>query len=781
MRHLRPLLVVLLGLASGAHAGEAEQVFEQVRASIVSVDTQDEGNRPEGQGSGVVAGPGKVVTNCHVIEDASRIRVAWRGKTLDATLLRQAAAHDLCLLEVAGLDAPAVALRKRAELRVGEEAYAVGNPLGLELTVSAGLISALPGPDKEALIHTSAPLSPGSSGGGLFDGRGRLIGITTGVFRYAQNFNTAQPADRVEALLASKEPLPAPAAVPAAEPAWQQEVERLHGKGDWSGLQALAERRLAAYPNSAQARVHLGAALNGMGKKDAALRLYQEAIAIDPFHFDAWLNQAATLRSLERYAEAESAVRKALAISHEQSAPAWQVLGEILYFSGKLDDALPAVAKAARMDPGNPATWSWVGHILSKQNRPAEAEKAYRKALRLNPNDVNTRKILAELQLITGKDKEAAESLANIPPEQRENAATQIAIGFSEQKQGRLAEAEQAWRKALELDPKALDAWFNLGWLYNKLSRFEEAEASLAKAVKLNPNAHKTLALLALTQTSQGKFRESEQSWLLASQLNPEEVEYWLGLAQVRSRINNFSGMATALRRVLKLAPDNVDAWANLATARFKLGRDDVAEEAARQALSLDPKHPQALNVMANIHGKRGQHDQALAYLDKAVAAHPGDTNAWNNKGYALLKTGRIDAAIKTFETAVRLQPDFAASWINLGEAKLRKSQNAVAIQTLNQAIKLAPNAWDARLYLAEAYLKTLQPGAAREHLLHAAKLNPKHPLVWQRLGEMHLALGDKPEARLALEKLEQLDSTAAASLKARLAEPAGGAKRKSR
>jgi S1-C subfamily serine protease len=97
--------------------------------------------------------------------------------------------RDLARLSVAGLVAQAVAMRSSATLEQGERVYALGAPRGFELTLSEGLISALREAPDARMVQTSAAISPGSSGGGLFDDRGRLIGITTLLLEKSQNLN----------------------------------------------------------------------------------------------------------------------------------------------------------------------------------------------------------------------------------------------------------------------------------------------------------------------------------------------------------------------------------------------------------------------------------------------------------------------------------------------------------------------------------------------------------------------------------------------------------------
>ena len=173
-----------------AWASTAERVFAAVSPSVVVVEAGQ-------QGSGVVVAARVVATNCHVIGEAGRITVRRGRIGHAASLVRSDRDRDVCLLEVPTLEAPSVAMRLAADLRVGAAVYAVGAPQGLELSLSAGLVSQLRGAEGVPLIQTTAPISPGSSGGGLFDEGGNLVGLTNFQLGRGQNVNFAVPAEWV--------------------------------------------------------------------------------------------------------------------------------------------------------------------------------------------------------------------------------------------------------------------------------------------------------------------------------------------------------------------------------------------------------------------------------------------------------------------------------------------------------------------------------------------------------------------------------------------------------
>ena len=178
----------------------AAVAFENGWRSVVVIETDT------GQGSGVIIRPNLVATNCHVVDDGTAIivykannRHAQKDEVFRAQIHRAHEARDLCLLEVSGLWGIPANLRRTDSLTVGESVYAIGAPQGLDYSLSAGIISQLRKEEGESIprIQTDAAISPGSSGGGLFDAQGNLVGITTSIQKgdQVEGINFAIPAD----------------------------------------------------------------------------------------------------------------------------------------------------------------------------------------------------------------------------------------------------------------------------------------------------------------------------------------------------------------------------------------------------------------------------------------------------------------------------------------------------------------------------------------------------------------------------------------------------------
>jgi len=180
-------------------------LFKLASPSVVVVQVELEAGTS--QGSGVVVAKGEVVTNFHVVKGARGFVILKQGhRTWRAEVSGLDEANDLARLTVLmrhgeTFDLPVAPGRPSRTLKVGERVYAIGAPRGLEQTLTEGLVSGLPSAAGQTLVQTSAAISGGSSGGGLFDHRGSLIGITAMYLRESQNLNFAIPADSVERLM----------------------------------------------------------------------------------------------------------------------------------------------------------------------------------------------------------------------------------------------------------------------------------------------------------------------------------------------------------------------------------------------------------------------------------------------------------------------------------------------------------------------------------------------------------------------------------------------------
>ena len=169
---------------------------------------------PRGTGSGFVWDErGHVVTNYHVVQGASSAQVTLGEDSYDATLVGEAADHDLAVLRIQAPREKLVPLRigTSRDLQVGQKVFAIGNPFGLDYTLTTGIVSALgrriqsvTGRPIDGVVQTDAAINPGNSGGPLLDSAGRLVGVTTAIYSpsgASAGIGFAVPVDRVNRIV----------------------------------------------------------------------------------------------------------------------------------------------------------------------------------------------------------------------------------------------------------------------------------------------------------------------------------------------------------------------------------------------------------------------------------------------------------------------------------------------------------------------------------------------------------------------------------------------------
>jgi hypothetical protein len=345
--------VILLLLAAGAaHAAAPgktpEQIYQQASQSVVVIHALDMDGNPINLGSGVVTGREVVTTNCHVIEDAARIEITYQGNTFSGTPAAVHQERDVCQIRVPQLSAPRAVL-STGRLRVGQRVYAIGAPEGLELTFSEGIVSSLRDFDGSQYIQTSAAISQGSSGGGLFDVEGRLVGITAFFIAEGQNLNFALPAGWIADLERAGRPAGRPAVPDSAEARWLRRVGEARAKKDWPGVLTLAQQWVRAMPRSARAWQELGDAHFAINRPRRALPAYQQSLRYNGESFDVWHSLSVTYLALNQYDRAIEASQEALRIKPGDPRATYN-LGAAYYGQGQRARVLEVHAQLRKLD-----------------------------------------------------------------------------------------------------------------------------------------------------------------------------------------------------------------------------------------------------------------------------------------------------------------------------------------------------------------------------------------------------------------------------------------------
>jgi len=183
-------------------------ISREANGSVVSIIMSDKEGHPIAQGSGfLISKNGRVVTNYHVIKTGSSAMIKLPDGAFFPVdgVIASDKDRDVAIIKAHGNGFRTLTLGDSARLQVGEEVVAIGNPLSLESTVSNGIVSAIRTVEDEGgkFLQITAPISPGSSGGPLFNMAGEVVGITTSYVKSGENLNFAIPINDVKPILSS--------------------------------------------------------------------------------------------------------------------------------------------------------------------------------------------------------------------------------------------------------------------------------------------------------------------------------------------------------------------------------------------------------------------------------------------------------------------------------------------------------------------------------------------------------------------------------------------------
>lgn len=390
------------------------QVFNKVKGSVVVVKTFNSEGENTILGSGVLLPNGKIGTNCHVVKNGVSFQVGGGKKFVSATLWGGDENKDICLLEAKGLKAKPAQLGQATRLKVGDAVYAVGAPEALELSLSNGIISQLRG-GPPPFIQTTAAISHGSSGGGLFDAQGRLVGFTTLYIEGGQSLNFAMPVEWAGDIQAGKK-----LAQGRSEVDWNKQAIALESAKNWAGLLDWCQQWTRAHPEDGTAWFALGEPYGHLKRYSEAIEAYNQALRINPDDSKALVAIGGIYLRLQRYTEAIDALSQAVRIDPED-ANGWGLLAFSYKALDRYADAIEASRRAVRIDPEASPSWFALGGSYFKLQRYTDAIEAFSQTVRIDPDNADAWGLLAISYKISGNltaALEAVQQLRRLDPAQ---------------------------------------------------------------------------------------------------------------------------------------------------------------------------------------------------------------------------------------------------------------------------------------------------------------------------------------------------------------------------
>lgn len=424
MRFLFSFILGLLAMASffvetGRSQDFLPELVKRIKPSAVAIETFDAKDNPISRGSGFFTAADRVITNRHVIEKAARVEVhLLSGKKFPVKgVIAIDGEGDLALLSVDVPKGSAIPLPiVKSVPQEGESIVVIGNPFGLEGSVSNGIVSAV----REIsgygrIIQITAPISPGSSGSPVVNMNGQVIGVATLQAAEGQSLNFAVPAERI-AQLKVGELQTFLSLNSEAQKNKRSAAERLYSQGlaqlsrdDYAKAAPLFEKAAETDPTYAEAWYQTGYCYGALDKHNDALKASRQAAKLRPDWAAAHINVGTSSYALSMYKEAVDSFRQAIRLD-ENNADAQYSLGLALGKLTRTDEEILAYRRTVAIKPDHANAIEKLGLALFRQKRYADAAAAFEQ-LKIYRPDAKTYGNLGESLLEAGKAEESVEPL----------------------------------------------------------------------------------------------------------------------------------------------------------------------------------------------------------------------------------------------------------------------------------------------------------------------------------------------------------------------------------
>jgi len=406
---------ILLVVSSSLCLADADKIYRESGPSVVVVIAIDREGKSMSQGSGfVVREDGAVATNYHVISRATEIKIKIGPKLLDVEgVLYVDLDNDVALLKVEGKGYPTVRLGDANSLLVGEKVYVIGSPQGLENTISEGILSGIREiSSKRRILQMTAPISPGSSGGPVFNAKGEVVGVATFLIEENQNLNFALPIDLITPGLSSKDlvsPRDACRVDFAQTSACYYNQGLAYGTlGEYNRAADAFTKALTIDPKKAEVYVALGAIYSNLGRYQEALDMLHEALKSQPEEAALLNALAAVYGQMGRYKEALAGFEKSAAVRADNPI-AYYGMATTYAKMKRFREAVKAGKQAVELDPESAQFRGFLGYAYTELNMANEAAAAFKAAIRLDPDDPRMHFGLGRAYVLMGERSSALE------------------------------------------------------------------------------------------------------------------------------------------------------------------------------------------------------------------------------------------------------------------------------------------------------------------------------------------------------------------------------------
>jgi len=474
-------------------------------------------------------------------------------------------------------------------------------------------------------------------------------------------------------------------------------------------------------PDNLDLRLGLGSLLQGTGALQAAIATYDDIVRRNGTDFRSLIARdriAAIEASLGHHAEARRAIEQVLA-ANPRDNDALLMRARLELDEGALQQAVADLRAVLRERPDSVPIRRMLAQAYRANGDFALAEDTLRSALELEPTDAALRDNLADLLLQMGRTDQAVEFTEETVARNPADPNARVALVRAKLARRDFAGAQQAVDALVKLRPDAAAGPFLSGLIAQELGHRGEAEVDFKRALTLEPNAMDAMDALAWLQVADGRASEAITRVKAVVDANPRNGVARNLLGRLYSESRAYPQAIAELSEATRFLPTWNTAYRNLALA--KLGAGDVkgAVAACEAGLKQVPHDPSLSMSLASLYEREHRIDDAIAQYQSLHAHNPRMEVVANNLAF-LLVTYRSDR--QSLEQAEKLTQTFASSdnsafLDTYGWVRLKAGDVGTARTSLERAVARSPGSAAIRYHLAMAQLKAGERDKARSNL----------------------------------------------------------------
>jgi len=554
------------------------------------------------------------------------------------------------------------------------------------------------------------------------------------------------------------------------------------------------EQVIKAHPDNAEAYFNLGTVYAKQGPAlgyQRAVDNFKEAIRIDPHHDPARYTLAKVLIQVGQFSDAVAYLSD-YTRRRPNDAEGFHLLGSAYIGLTQLAKATEALERARQLKPDDYQILYDLGSALSKAGKTEKSIEQLLAAERINPDIADTHYQLA-LQLRKQGDLTRSqlemETFRRLKSEmgKKTNAGNLNNEGNRLLQEGKVQEAAQAYRKAVQLDPNNAQWQYNLSLALAKLGAREGQETALQRALQIDPGVAATHNDLGLVYLSEGKLDKAEREFQASLEINPKFAEAQNNLGAVYSQQGKNSEASELFRRATDNDPTYTRAFVNLSLLMARQGDFLAAKEQIQRALKDSPYDVGALTALGMVEGKMNHHQESVEAFRQVVSLRPEYPDGHVNLGIALADRYDLQGALREFSEAIRVAPNYAPGYYNKGRVlyDLDRKQEALpfleracrlqpdyppsqyllalvlgaspsAVEVLQKLVTIDPDNADAHYLLGQNLQRAGNTQAAIEHWETAVRLDPQNLSSLYNLARI-LAKANDPQAKTYMDRFEAL------------------------